>query len=379
MLSLDSNGRITEANHRCVELFRVLNDKRLIGLDVLDFICPEDRGMFRQALERLDLDNIAGCEIGMVVENASIDVHVECAAVRDEDGAILSVRLSMFDVGPVNALQRELADQGGLLNLIFNHMSDAILLVDADGRIAAHNQQLSILLQRRPESLSGSRYDLDRFWNRLGVLDRDHFFYSLRQIEADWQRPAQQRVDTRVGTFLFQGIPVNDESARPVGRLWVVQEITSQEQSKRLIDQQAMQLCAIKRVGTALSGVKSIEQLLTQAAQLLFDQFNVEAVGLALREGTANARAMQVLHRGLTDYLIAPNRALIEGVHRHLMPRIIGHEDVTFWTELPASLPWSKAFGRAGITCVAAAPLQCSADAQGIIWIGRRGGESLER
>ena len=379
MLSIQIDGTIVEANRRAASLLGVALEQDLIKKMAMEFIAPEDHQLFRQTIDRLDLDNAVRCEMRIAVRNRMIDVMIECTAVRDEDGSLKMMRLSMLDISQSKRLQRQLADKSQLLNLIINHMSDAIVLVDAEGCIAAHNQQLAALLHRRSDSITGEIYDVDHFWNELGVVEHDVFVSRLRQIEAEDQRAAHHRAVTRVGTFLFQGIPVSDSDGTSVGRLWVVQEVTAQEQNEKLLRQQSQQLGALKRIGYELRDVRSVSELLAKAADLLFEMIGVEAVGLAIRCDRDGTRSQQVINRGSGAYLLGQNRQLVEAVERSLMPRVLSNQDVSFWPDLPRGEAWMPAFEQAGLTSLAAGLLRGSADAQGILWIARRGGERIER
>jgi diguanylate cyclase (GGDEF)-like protein len=100
---------------------------------------------------------------------------------------------------------------------------------------------------------------------------------------------------------------------------------------------------------------------------------------VAVRAEERNQRCRHLLHRGPGGYPLDSSRALVHSVEKHLMPATLAGQEVLFWAELPSTLPWSRTFNQAGLTCVAAAPLRGHADTPGIIWIARRGGERLER
>ena len=379
MVSLDSHGKLQEANQRAAEMLGAGNERSLRGRPILDYIRPEDRGLLRQTIDRLNLDPAARCELRVLSGDKTIDVSVECAGVRDEEGNLQSVHLSLLDVSESKQLHRQLADKGHLLNLILDHIPAAVLLIDSQGRIAAHNQQLAALVQCQPHVLMGQVYDASRFWDEMGVANYELFVNRLRQIDADHHRPARERFETRAGVFLFQGVPVQDANGKPVGRLWVVQDITQQEQNQRLLQQQADQLQALKRLGPQLSDVADRDLLMERVCKQLFDVFGVEAIGLALRRDEQGSRSIQILHRGQGPYFLETNRALIQAVEKQLMPQAMANQDAALWPELTTALPWAKAFSQAGLTCLAVSPLRTSADAQGILWIARRGGERLER
>ena len=374
MISLDATGKVIEANLRAAQLIGLPTEKDLLKRDALDMIQPEDRPLLRQTIDRLALDNAARCELRLIAREQSIDVVVEATGVRDKDGALSTVRLALQDVSQIKKLQRQLADQTQLMNLVIDHMSDAILLVDQKGFIAAHNQQLATLIGRRVESINGQHYDVLTFWENLGVRDLDLFVNRLRQIEADDRRPAQERVETRAGTLLFEGMPVHDASDRPMGRLWVVKEITPQEQSQRMVSQQSKQLTALRQVAQELSDTGSIDELLARAGESLFEVFGVEALGIAL--GHDGHR--QIINRGQEAQRLDATREMIDAISHHLMPQILSQDQATFWSEVPRTLPWARSFAAAGLTCVAGVPIS-GTGLDAVLWIGRRGGERLER
>lgn len=379
MLSLDTDGRVIEANRRAAALFGAPSPTPLLGRRATELIIPEDRPLLEQTLERLTYHETGACELRALVAGQRVDCNLEAVADRDEDGALRSYRLALTDVSRSRALRRELENQTQLLNLVLNHMSDAIVLVDARGKVAAYNQQLASLLQHRPDQLAGRRFTHTEFWDALGVLNREQFVSRMRQIDAERDRPAQARFETRAGVFLFQGIPVHDVTGVPVGRLWVLQETTPQEHSQRLINQQNRQLQVLKETGAKLCDAVRLEPLVERAAKQMFEGIDVDALGIAVRTADGQRRCLQVIHRGEGAYLLEPNRQLAASVERDLMPRVLKSRDVALWTDLQVKTPWAEAARQAGLTSVAAVPLRGSSDAQGIIWIARRAGERLER
>jgi len=379
MISLDGEGKIIEANQRAARLFGRPQLEQLLNKDVMDLVVTEDRAMLRQTIRKLDLRDSARSELRVLRQDEQVYVAVECTGVRNDEQALQTVRLSLLDVSESRKLASDLEHQSRLLNLVIDHMSDAILLVDADGRIAASNQQLASLLHRRPDAILGERYDPESFWQELGVLDETLFQSRLKQIDSDTQRSAQERFETNNGNYLFQGIPVHDAGGLTMGKLWVVQETTPQEQSQRLLTQQTTQLQAFKKLGQALEPVNTIDGVLDQCGRRLYEIFGVEAVGVALRSSAAGKRTIQVLHRGKGPYNIELNRTLLDAVERQLMPQVLQYPEVAFWPDLPRNQPWSAAFKQSGLTCLAAGPIRGSGSSQGILWIAQRGGEHIER
>ncbi len=379
MLSLDAQGGIVEANRRAADLLALTSERTLIGTRFLDMVRPEDRGLARQTVDRLELESVARCEMRLLAGQQAIDVLVECSGVRDDQGALQQVRVSLLDVSQSKRLQRQVVEKSRLLKLVLDHMSDAILLVDHAGRIAAYNQRLTTMLNRPAAELTGEIYDPAHFWEALSPQQPDLFVARIRQIEADAARAAQDQFATRAGTLRFEGIPAHDAQGQAVGRLWIVTDVSQQDQVQRLLTQQTAQLQAMRQISQRLASVVGLDDLLVRAAAQLYQVMGIEAIGLAIRRDHRGGRSQQIIHRGSAPCLLWANQTLVKAVEQHLMRQVLDQPDVMYWPDPPAGLGWAQAFRQAGLTCVAAIPLRGSSDAQGVFWIARRGGERIER
>ncbi|MBI1336215.1 MAG: diguanylate cyclase [Phycisphaera sp.] len=381
MLSLRRDGHVFEANRKAAQLLRLDNEAQLVSRDAFDLVHPRDGTLLRQAIDKVEVQGSTRCELRMIVpgdsrEEAQIVALVEVSGVRNEDGVLESVRLSLQDISQSRQLQQQLADQSRLMNMVINHMSDAILLVNAQGLVAAHNDQLLHLLNKT--AVLHTRYDPATFWNELGVVDREAFLGGLSRISADDTRPAQARFDTRLGTLQFQGIPVHDGNGQSLGRLWVIQEVSGQAQSRRLMDQQKTQLEALKRLGQRINNTENVDDLLENVVQVLHEATGVEAVGVALRRHDAAGHGGQLLHRGATAYRYESNKLLVDNIERHVIPLVLANQELTFWQDLPKE-PWARVVEQAGLTAIAGTPMSCGSDTQGILWIAQRCGEKIDQ
>ncbi len=387
LLTLDCTGKIIEANRQAVTMLGLGNENDLLVLEALSFIEAGDRSRLRQTIDRLDLEDSAGCELRVIGDKRTIDAAVRAAPVRDERGYLHRVRLSIVDISRSRQLQRQLAHKGRVLNLILDHMSDAILLVDREGLVAAHNAKLAAMLHAGNNALVSCPYDPDEFWTRLGILDHAMFVDRLRQIGADRFGSVQERFKTHAGTLLFRSVPVQDADGDAIGRLWVVKDVTVEEESQNLAREQENRLQALRRMNERLEGVDTVSELLERLAQLLYGVMNVDTLGITLRRGfdaheldahRRYDRGPTVLHRGTGPLLLDMNRALLGAVEKELMPQMLATRNAALWPDLPKTETWSESVRRAGLTSLAAVPLRGVGDAHGLLWVGRHGGERLD-
>ena len=392
VITLGERGEVTRANRRALRLLGIKRADAMRGGAFRNHLHPDDRDRFDEAWRRLTIEQDVRCELRLNrvarPEREPTVVSIEAAAHRDQQDQLRSVRLSLMDVTEVHRTQRELRRQSNLLNLLLDHMSDAILLVDERGRVAACNRPMAILIGKPADKVVGELYNPSSLWFSLGVRDGRSFLDALGRIEAHHDRPAVQRFETRAGVFEFQSIPVREGSAQAGGRLWVVAETTSQEQSKRLLTQQNTQIQALKEVGRELMAVEDVETLLHRAVEELFRVLDVEAVGITLRSDRGGngplafgegRRSRSLLHRGLGPCLLEPNRELIDSVETQVMPEVLRGEETALWNDLELHQSWAQTASAAGLTSLAAVPLRGSRDSDGIVWIARRWGERIER
>ncbi|QDU32659.1 Cyclic di-GMP phosphodiesterase Gmr [Poriferisphaera corsica] len=392
LISIDLEGCIEHANLRATHMLGLANCNAMSDVDAFNYIYPSDRPLLKETLDRLTWQDNCRCNIRLLtqVSEQPIDVAIEAIGVYDELGNLSHARLSLTDISRSKELHRQLQDKTYLMNLVVDHMSDGILLINRDNKVAAINQRMCTLLQSAPEHIQNITYNSHTFWDKLNIKDHDAFIQQVTNIEADNQRPAQERFVSPHCTYLFQGIPVHDGLDNQQGRLWVVSESPDTEHNSRLINQHNQHLSAIKHMAEELTKAKTISDLLEATVSQLNNFFDVEAVGIAIRDNNPNSRTTQLINRKSNICEIAPNREIAQAVQTGLMPEILASPDFAYWPDLDLSKGfwvnnqrsngWRQTFSNARFTSLAVGPLidNCGS-AQGIIWCAQRSGERFDR
>jgi len=251
LLTIGPDGRVIEANRRAVQLFRLPDEPSLIGSPILDYVHPKDRGLFRQAVDRLPLDRSATCGLAMTFDAKTHDIDLQLAGVFDDD-QLTSVRLSMVDVSETKRLLRQVSEQRHLLDLVIDHMSDAILLIGPDRRILTANARLCQLLNVHPDSLIEQPYDPVELWSPLEIDDAALFEKRMSLAADHATHQCQEQFDGSSGSYRFLAIPVNDAAGETMAQLYVVQDVTAEVRNRRLLEQQDAQLRALQQMGEQL-------------------------------------------------------------------------------------------------------------------------------
>ncbi|MEM6259205.1 MAG: PAS domain-containing protein [Planctomycetota bacterium] len=384
MLSVTVDGVVTHANSRAAAMFGQADARELIDHRVDELVAEEDLPRLWATVERTGYRGGQRVEMRLTAGRRRGDgdarwAVVESVPITDADDLLIGLRLCFIDVTNAVHLRGELERQTRLLNLLIDHMSDAILLVDSDGRVAAANQQLAALLSRPASSLLDRRYDAATTWESLGPVDERAFVERLTQIEADTSKPLQARFETRSGTFVFRGVAVQDDERRVIGRLWVVHETTPHEQGQRMLIEQNRRLAAMRRIAVALATTWRYDEVAATAVALLREELGVDAVGITVRRSDAGGRCLQLVNRGEAPMGIAEHRALCDYLERRLLPRTISGSHTLHWADLDGGSDYGRAFGGVGLTSAAACAMAGSTSVVGVLWAGERGGEGLER
>ncbi|MCS6291479.1 MAG: PAS domain S-box protein [Nitrospira sp.] len=161
-LTLDRDGTIVEASLRA-GLLLGNHRKELIGQSLARFVTPDDQDLFhRHCQEVLKNGTRQTCEVHIRKKAGASDcVHLESLAVHEEFGHITHWRTSLLDISDRRRTEQELEAQRTQLNAIIESAMDAIITVDAEGRV--------LLFNRAAQSMFGCRADdaigqlLDRF------------------------------------------------------------------------------------------------------------------------------------------------------------------------------------------------------------------------
>jgi len=379
MLSVGPDGRILDANQRAADLFGMSRSDELIGHAIIDHIHPRDRALFRQSIDRLLFEQVSHCELTVTVGGASHDIAVQFAAVADSAGSLEQVRLSLIDISQTRRLVRQVTEQRQLMDLVINHMSDGIVIVSPDRRIVTANAQLCRTLNVHREALTEHPFEPGELFACLEAVDVEAFEKRLRLAVDHPERSSREQFDCRGGSYAFSAVPVQDAAGQLLAQLWVIEDVTAETRNRRLMRQQDAQLRALQRMGAALHEVVGVDHLLERACRELTEVMDVEALGLAIRHHDPQQRCRQIIHTAAGQTHLATGESVAAAVRTGLLPNVLPQRSTSFWPDLAGAGEWSAPFRAAGFETMAAAALCTSDRAQGLIWIARKGGKSIER
>jgi hypothetical protein len=132
-------------------------------------------------------------------------------------------------------------------------------------------------------------------------------------------------------------------------------------------------------VATELSGEWTFDRVAEVTASLIREELGVDTVGVAVRRGVESQRCQQLIHRGPLALGVEDHRGVLGYVEQRLLPRTMRGSQTLHWADLTDTTDHGRAFGGVGLTSAAACALTGSDEVVGVLWVGQRGGESLER
>jgi diguanylate cyclase (GGDEF)-like protein len=263
------------------------------------------------------------------------------------------------------------------MDLVINHMSDAILLVGSDGKIITANHRLGELLRVNVAELPGHDFEPMDLWSRLDLLKPDIFEQRMALLSQSPQQSLQEQFESRDGCHLFQVIPVLDEQRARIGHLWIVQDFSAQTRGKQLLERQEAQLRALRRVGRHLQASQGLDATLHRIVEDLNKIFEVEAVGLVLRTPHGATRNRHLLWLDPHQTTLADGLLLRDLISEHLMPQVLPNRSTTFFPDVLQHGAWGRGLWNAGLETLAATAVISRDQSQGMIWIARRGGRPI--
>lgn len=161
-LTLDSQGRIEEANVRAGALLGLERDQ-LILQPLAPFIAAEDEDLFQRHCRAVVQTGLRqSCEVRLREGAGGVRwVHLESLAVHEQPGRITHWRTALLDISDRKLAELELETQRGQLEAIIGSAMDAIITVDEQEHVVLFNRAAELMFLCPAAEVIGQ--SLDRF------------------------------------------------------------------------------------------------------------------------------------------------------------------------------------------------------------------------
>jgi two-component system, cell cycle sensor histidine kinase and response regulator CckA len=230
---INVSGEIVYVNAAECQLLG-LNEDRLLGRLIWEFVAPEGQAASREAVRRkmAGQQRLVPFERDYVRPDGSrlvLEIHER--HIRDENSAIVGMLSFLFDVTQRMRTRQALQESEKLYRHLVEHASDIIYRTDVHGRFLVFNSKATTLLGYAAEELIGHAYlDLVRpdFRSRVRRFYRKQLTGRLSHTYLEF--PALARNGTE---FWFgQNVEIIEENGRVVGFQAITRDITLQRRSE---------------------------------------------------------------------------------------------------------------------------------------------------
>ena len=178
----DLTGKVTFINDIASKIFEIKREK-LIGLNIFDFIAPEDRKKCLANVQAiLTGENIKGNEYTAIKGSGNrFPVLTYSTAIKDGSGKVTGLRGTLVDITERMNLEREIQENEQKYRLLVENQTDLVVEVNTRGEFLFVNPAYCRLAGKRKEQLIGTPVIA-----QIHVGDRESV---LRQLENLNQPP----------------------------------------------------------------------------------------------------------------------------------------------------------------------------------------------
>lgn len=243
---------------------------RILGLDpqgeaphydaYRKIIHPDDRQRFDAAFTGAVQEGIGyDLELQIIRPDGTFGyVHSICKPVKDKEGKVVKLLGTTQDITERKKIQERYSRQNAEFRAIFNSITDAIVFVDTDRKIAMINPAFTAIFGYTLEDVAGRTtriiYAQPEEFERQG---RERY-HKEAEVGTPVYEVEYRRKDGSVFPSETLGIPVKDEENNIVGFIGVIRDISKrreQEEETDLLRKQWQQAQKMEAIGTLAGGI----------------------------------------------------------------------------------------------------------------------------
>ncbi len=216
-----------------VKKYSPYSAQEIIGHHIDEFYCnPDDRKLIIQKIQEqgeiLDFEvRLKG--FGNQVYYASLNSHF----IFDSAGKVTGIEGSLRDLAERKQSAEKLKLSVSQLQATLDSTTDAILVVNSDGKITNYNKQFKQMFNHLDETLESGE-DKAAINSVLNLLkDPDQF---ISKIQYLYEHPELESLDTielKDGRILERYSCPQRLDGKPIGRVWNFRDITKREQDEQ--------------------------------------------------------------------------------------------------------------------------------------------------
>ncbi len=251
---IDRSGKLTFANRTGFEMFRLREGDFERGLDVLQFIAPEDRERARDDIARAlkTGKTLAAAEYRMVRKDGTTFPSIEYGSVIVRDGEAVGLRGLIVDISAQKDAEQIATSLQSRFETIFNNTRDAMILLKGDRLIDCNLAAVDLFAGSRDEILGRTIENLSPKVQPDGVLSKKKSVDNLNLTLSgkpqflEWQH---RKIDGAIFEAEISLSKVGLDGGDVV--LAVIRDVTQ----RKLLEAQLHQAQRLESLGQLTSGI----------------------------------------------------------------------------------------------------------------------------
>ncbi|WP_265110301.1 PAS domain S-box protein [Halosolutus halophilus] len=213
------------------------NPEKLVDMDPLSFVAPEDRDRVGAAIDRIleEGDRVAIEGNLLTATGDRIPYEFNSAPIIDEHGTVLGVTGVGRDVSERRARERELREEKAFTESVFAAQPDIVYAFDADGTFREWNEQVPAVTGYTDAELA--EMEPTEF---VVPADRDRMASAIRRIlDEGEQITAEAQLLTKDGTripYEFSGARMSRDDGTVLGFTGIGRDVSDRKARERELE-----------------------------------------------------------------------------------------------------------------------------------------------
>jgi len=227
IIFLDMRGNIIECTNSALKLFKV--DRRdFIGKNFLEFFHEDEKERVMPSMEMLvKMDKPTSETFILKREGENFEAEIYANTVKDREGNILQIIVTVVDVTERRRLERELYREKEFLNILMEAVPDAIYFKDTQSRFTKVNRAHAERMGLKDPAEAVGKTDFDFYseeFAREAFEDEQCIIREGKPIINKVERVVGK--DGRVRWVTATKMPIIDRTGKVVGIVGISRDIT---------------------------------------------------------------------------------------------------------------------------------------------------------
>ncbi len=247
IILISLQGYVVFGSARALQVFGLQEVSELVGTQLNDWVCPEEKKALETDLQRLTrVGNLHNLERTLVKKDQSpFSVDISASLLRDSDGCMSGAMLVMRDVTARKREQTDLRRSVSQLRATLQSTADGILVMDRSGCLAGYNQRFIDLFNIPIEIFEAKDGQALLAYLKDLAKSPDEVLARVHAILAEPHSDSSDLIEFADGRSIEWFSCPQWVDGEPVARVWSCRDVTKARDTARALMEQKLLLEAM--------------------------------------------------------------------------------------------------------------------------------------